>query len=139
MAIVDGVAYWASVTTPNTTYEPVYSINVVVDNEVADDFRGRGFTVKDKEEGPTIVVKRKVHGPNGMIRTAPKLIDNMKNEMDCQIGKVAFNYLAEVQSEVQMLSKKIDVLNAAAKTYNGMLQENLDPEALIAEEDQAES
>ena len=30
-------------------------------------------------------------------------------------------------------------LNAAAKTYNGMLQENLDPEALIAEEDQAES
>ena len=54
-------------------------------------------------------------------------------------AKVAFNYLAEVQSEVQMLSKKIDVLNAAAKTYNGMLQENLDPEALIAEEDQAES
>jgi len=54
-------------------------------------------------------------------------------------GKVAFNYLAEVQSEVKMLSKKIDVLNAAAKTYNGMLQENLDPEALIAEEDQAES
>jgi hypothetical protein len=52
-------------------------------------------------------------------------------------AKVAFNYLAEVQSEV--LSKKIDVLNAAAKTYNGMLQENLDPEALIAEEDQAES
>ncbi len=86
MAIANGVAYWASVTSPNTTYEPVYTINLVVDNEVANDFRSRGFTVKDKEEGPTVVFKRKVHGPNGMIRQAPKLIDRQKNEMDCQIG-----------------------------------------------------
>jgi hypothetical protein len=86
MPIVDGVAYWASVTSPNTTYEPVYTINLVVDEETADKFRSAGHTVKDKEEGPTIVFKRKVHGPNGMIRNAPKLIDRFKHEMDCQIG-----------------------------------------------------
>ncbi|HAY88158.1 MAG TPA: hypothetical protein DCY51_01795 [Bacteroidetes bacterium] len=54
-------------------------------------------------------------------------------------GKVAFNYLAEVQAEIKSLTKRIDVLNAAAKTYNDMLQENLDPEALITEEEPEES
>lgn len=54
-------------------------------------------------------------------------------------GKVAFNYLAEVQAEIKSLTKRIDVLNAAAKTYNDMLQENLDLEALITEEEPEES
>ena len=54
-------------------------------------------------------------------------------------AKVAFNYLAEVQAEIKSLTKRIDVLNAAAKTYNDMLQENLDPEALITEEEPEES
>ena len=50
-------------------------------------------------------------------------------------AKVAFNYLAEVQAEIQTLTKRIDVLNAASKTYNQMVQENLDPEALVTEEE----
>jgi hypothetical protein len=86
MAILEGVAYWASIKSPNTTYEPVYSINVVLDRETADKFRRNGYTVKDKEEGPTIVIKRKVHGPNGMVRKAPLLLDRFKNELDCQVG-----------------------------------------------------
>jgi|TARA_R110000803_G_scaffold185124_1_gene247462 hypothetical protein len=50
-------------------------------------------------------------------------------------GKEAFNYLAEIQAEIQTLIKKIDVLNAASKTYNDIVQENLDSEALITEEE----
>ena len=30
MAIQEGIAYWASVTTPNTKYEPVYTVDLVV-------------------------------------------------------------------------------------------------------------
>ena len=56
------------------------------DAETADKFRSAGHTVKDKEEGATVVFKRKVHGPNGMIRNPPKLIDRFKHEMDCQVG-----------------------------------------------------
>ena len=73
MALVEGVAYWASVTTPNTTYQPVYTVNLVVADDVAKDFQSRGFTVKDMEEGPALLIKRKVNGPNGMVRSAPKL------------------------------------------------------------------
>ena len=86
MALVEGVAYWASVTTPNTTYQPVYTVNLVVDDEVANDFRSRGFTVKDMEEGPALLIKRKVNGPNGMIRKAPILLDRRKNEIDVNVG-----------------------------------------------------
>ena len=43
MAILSGTAYWASVTTPNTTYEPVYTVNLVVDEDTAESFRSKGF------------------------------------------------------------------------------------------------
>jgi len=50
-------------------------------------------------------------------------------------AKISFNYLAEVQSEINTLTKRIDVLNAAAFTYKSKMLENLDPEALITEEE----
>tara|TARA_R110002020_G_scaffold75289_1_gene191688 strand:+ start:683 stop:1111 length:429 start_codon:yes stop_codon:yes gene_type:complete len=86
MAIVQGTAYWASVTTPNTNYEPVYTVNLVVDDDTASDFKSRGFTVKEMDEGSAVVIKRKVNGPNGMIRSAPKLFDRFKNPMDERVG-----------------------------------------------------
>ncbi len=86
MAILQGAAYWASVTTPNTTYEPVYSVNLVVDEATAEDFQSRGFTIKQMDEGPAVVIKRKVNGPNGMIRPAPRLVDAYKNPLDARVG-----------------------------------------------------
>jgi|TARA_B110000483_G_scaffold5007_1_gene5809 hypothetical protein len=86
MAIVTGTAYWASVTTPNTTYEPVYTVNLVVDEDTAQSFRSQGHTVKDMDEGPALIIKRKVNGPNGMVRSAPKLVDATKNPIDERIG-----------------------------------------------------
>lgn len=86
MAIVEGTAYWASVTTPNTTYEPVYTVNLVVSDEVAEDFQSRGYPTKEMDEGRAIVIKRKVNGPNGMVRSAPKLVDGQKNPIDERVG-----------------------------------------------------
>lgn len=86
MAVVEGRAYWASVTTPNTKYTPVYSVNLVVDDSVADEFRAKGYPIKDMDEGPALIIKRKVNGPNGMIRQAPKLLDKNKNSMNVSVG-----------------------------------------------------
>ena len=106
MAVLEGKAYWASVTTPNTTYEPVYTVDLVVSDDVANDFEARGFRVKDlslKDEnggstpvGRALTIKRKVNGPNGMIRNAPKLFDKEKNPIDVVVGhgstvKVQYN------------------------------------------------
>ena len=50
-------------------------------------------------------------------------------------AKTAFNYLAEIQAEVQGLSKRIDVLQEASSAYNAAIMDNLDDEALIEEEE----
>ena len=86
MAVLEGTAYWAFVTSPNTKFEPTYSVNLVVDNETASDFEDRGFTVKQMDEGPAVVIKRKVNGPNGMIRKAPTLLDRSLKEVDVNVG-----------------------------------------------------
>lgn len=86
MAVLEGTAYWAFVTTPNTTYDPCYTVNLVVDNETAQSFEDRGFTVKQMNEGPAVIIKRKVNGPNGMIRRAPVLMDRLKQEIDVNVG-----------------------------------------------------
>lgn len=84
--VIEGIAYWASVTSPNTTYEPVYTVNLVISDNDADRLRSEGIKVVDKEEGPTVVIKRKVNGPNGMIRKAPKLIDRNREALNCKVG-----------------------------------------------------
>ncbi len=50
-------------------------------------------------------------------------------------AKTAFNYLAEIQAEVQGLTKRIDVLQAASSAYNAAIMDNLDDEAMIEEEE----
>ena len=86
MAVVEGFAYWPFVTTPNTKYTPEYSVNLLVTPDVADSFRNRGFTVKEMDEGPALVIRRKVNGPEGMVRQAPKLLDRSKNPIDVAVG-----------------------------------------------------
>ncbi len=86
MAILEGTAYWASIKTPNTTFEPVYTVNLVVDDEVANDFASRGHKVKQMDEGPALIIKRKVNGPNGMVRSSPRLLDQNKQEVNLAVG-----------------------------------------------------
>lgn len=91
MAIQEGIAYWASVTTPNTKFEPVYTVDLVVSEDVASDFEAKGYKVKeisngDEVIGRAITFKRKVNGPNGMVRQAPKLLDANKNPIDELVG-----------------------------------------------------
>ena len=96
MAILNGIAKWASITTPNTKFEPVYTVDLIVDQEIADDFASRGHKVKQHDEGPALVIKRKVNGPNGMTRAAPRLLNTDKQEINVAVGngskvRVQFN------------------------------------------------
>ena len=86
MAVQEGTAYWASIKTPNTKFDPVYTINLVVDDDTANDFASRGHTIKEVEGQPSVVIKRKVDGPNGMVRPAPRLLDANKQEVNYSVG-----------------------------------------------------
>ena len=38
------------------------------------------------DEGPAVIVKRKVNGPNGRVRPAPRLLDSNKSELKVAVG-----------------------------------------------------
>jgi hypothetical protein len=84
--VVEGIANWASITQPNTKFEPKYCIDVVLEDGKAEELKELGFTIKYKEDGPTITLTRKVNGPKGMIREAPTLVDAQKVPLDCLVG-----------------------------------------------------
>ena len=94
MAVLEGTAYWASVLAPNTKFEPTYSVNLVVDREIVEEYKSKGFTkqVKEMEDvGTALVIKRKVNWTDrksGQVHTrpAPKLFDKAKQPLDCQVG-----------------------------------------------------
>ena len=86
MPVVTGTAYWANVLTPNTNYEPVYTVNLVVPDDIAEDFKERGFTIKEMNEGPALIIKRKVNGAKGRINSAPDLVDRAKQPINVSVG-----------------------------------------------------
>ena len=44
MAIIEGTAYWASLTRPNERFEPMWRIDLAVDDKTARDLKGQGIT-----------------------------------------------------------------------------------------------
>ncbi len=86
MAVIEGTAYWSSITTPNTKFEPVYSTNLVVPDDVAEQFKADGYSVKEMDEGQALVIKRKVAKKGGGTNPAPKLLDKEGEPLDAQVG-----------------------------------------------------
>ena len=84
--VITGKAYWAWVTVPNTTYEPAYTIDVVLEDEQADKLTEEGYNVKTKDYGRSITIKRKVSKKDGTQRPVPKLMDATKQPFNAAVG-----------------------------------------------------
>lgn len=105
MAVVKGIAYWASVQQPNTTFEPQWSIDVVVEKDVAKDLMTQGLNIKaikDDSYGPEnkgkglIKIKQTVTGKSGQSFEKPRVVDAGKSPIDSLVGngslvEVAYN------------------------------------------------
>ncbi len=78
MPTVEGKAYWASVTRPNTTFDPVYQIDLAIDDKTAEEFKGKGVSVKQDERGSVVKFKRKVARADGTKNPMPRLVDSAK-------------------------------------------------------------
>lgn len=50
-------------------------------------------------------------------------------------AKTIYNYLVEVQQEIDTLNKRVNVLAAARQTFVTAMNEHLTDEALVTEED----
>lgn len=95
-----GTAYWASITVPNTTFEPVYQLELVLDDATADEFEARGFSTingtavkrdgsmktSDHYDGRAVLIKRKVNRKDGTPNFKPKLFDSNGEPTEDMVG-----------------------------------------------------
>ena len=91
MAIIEGTAYWASLTRPNEKFEPMWRLDLAVDDKTEEDLKGQGITVGetviDEQTISNIVrFKRKVSKANGDKNTQPTLVDANKEPLDKIVG-----------------------------------------------------
>lgn len=87
MAIVQGKAMWASVQTPNTKFEPVYCIDLVISKKDADTIKKQGLKVKTNDDGEYYVkFKRKLFKKGGDQNKKPKVVDANRQPFAGLIG-----------------------------------------------------
>jgi len=55
MAIIEGTAYWASLIRPNEKFEPMWRIDLAVDETTAQDFKTKGFSVGETKADDKVV------------------------------------------------------------------------------------
>jgi hypothetical protein len=88
----------------------VYSVNLVVADEVAADFKKRGFSTKEVDGQQSLVIKRKVKRADGGINSTPRLLDKNKNPVDTTVGN---------GSEVKVQYKEWETTNSYG-TFKGL-------------------
>ena len=115
MAQVEGTAYWASLTRPNEKFEPMWRIDLAVDDNTAADLAKEGISLGETViDGNTIknVVKfkRKVSKANGDKNQPPSLVDGQKQPLDKIVGN---------GSKVVVMYKSYD-WNYKGKTGKGL-------------------
>jgi len=88
MAVITGKAMWASVQEPNTTFEPMWTIDLIINEKQAKMFSAGGHKVKTNAETGELSVKfkRKVTTAKGKGNRPPVVVDMHRNPFDVLIG-----------------------------------------------------
>jgi len=84
MSVISGTAYWASITSPNTTFDPdgVYTIDICqLDDKNKDIVTQDNLEIKNvgDDRGDFVTAKMKVRRDNGVINSPPKVVDSKLN------------------------------------------------------------
>ncbi len=93
---VTGRAYYASVVTPNTTFDHKWEVNVVLDDETLIDFERRGHPIKEKDYGRFLNFKRNVNKKGGGQNNRPILINEERQRVDT-LPKIGNGSLVKIQ------------------------------------------
>ena len=121
MTVVKGKAYWASVQQPNTTYEPEWAIDILVDDNNRAAFEADGVPIKNKddERGDFVHIRQRVARRDGTQNDAPAVVDAQKQPFTGLIGNgsvvnvmyTPFAWEMNGKSGVSPLLKKVQVVD----------------------------
>ena len=78
---ITGKCHYASITEPNTKFDPVWSIQVEVDDDNRSVIESAGLPIANKgdDRGDFVTIKRKVMRKDGTQRAAPIVKDSQNN------------------------------------------------------------
>ena len=78
---ITGKCHYASITEPNTKFDPVWSIQVEINDDNREVVEKSGLNIANKgdERGDFVTIKRKVHRKDGTQRNAPLVMDSQNN------------------------------------------------------------
>ena len=87
---ISGKCHYASITEPNTKFEPVWSIQIEVDDNNRSVIESAGLPISNKgdDRGDFVTIKRKVARKDGTQRHGPMVKDSQNNIWD---GKLIAN------------------------------------------------
>ena len=87
---ITGKCHYASITEPNTKFEPVWSIQLEVDDNKRSIIESSGLSISNKgdDRGDFVTIKRKVERKDGTQRHGPVVKDSQNNNWD---GKLIAN------------------------------------------------
>lgn len=87
---ISGKCHYASIIEPNTKFDPVWSIQVEVNDDNRSVIEGAGLPInnKDDDRGDFVTIKRKVLRADGSQRSAPFVKDSQNNPWN---GKLIAN------------------------------------------------
>ena len=125
MSVINGKAYWASITSPNTTFDSdgVWTIDVGnLDEKNKKIVESDGLAVKNKgdDRGDFITIKRNVKRKDGNMNNAPLVLDAQKRTiMNTLIGNgstvnvlyTTYEWKFKGRAGVSADLKKVQVVN----------------------------
>ena len=137
MSVITGVAYWASVVAPNTTFDVdgVYTIDICnLDEENQDIVKSDNLEVKNVGDahGDYITAKTKVRRKDGMLNDPPRVVDSKLNPIvNVLIGNGsmvnvsyrAFDWTFGAKSGVSAGLNSVQVLDLIEYNPNGATSE----------------
>lgn len=83
---IRGKALWASVLSPNTKYDPVYCIDLVIGDDQVKGATAAGLKVKKTEDGNVVRFRRNVTRASGEVNKPPVVVDTARNPQTDLIG-----------------------------------------------------
>ena len=109
MAVLEGPVYWASLSVPNATFEPVtYQVTLVVDQSTAREFEGKGFKIKEIDEQPALFFRKYYNRPDGTTNPPVRVVDKAKNPLDVAVGNGS---KVKIQYQPRVIENKYGIFN----------------------------
>jgi hypothetical protein len=96
--VISGIAYWSSLITPNTTYEPCYCIDVEVDESTSALLMEAGLKPKMVDGRSRYKIKRKAFRKDGSPAKKPVVLDKNGQPFNELIGNGS---LVQVQTTIE--------------------------------------